>query len=177
MKYRYVHLFIVTIVMFGIFSCSSIPQGAVAVNNFDKTQYLGTWYEIARLDFKYERNLNNTTAQYSLMENGMIQVVNRGYNVVTKEWKEAIGRAKFVKADTVAMLKVSFFRPFYAGYNVLAIDDDYQYALVAGASLEYLWILSRTPSIPEEIKQEYLKIAQKIGYKIEDLIWVEHDNK
>ncbi|MFW5851445.1 MAG: lipocalin family protein [Bacteroidota bacterium] len=178
MKNKYGIFGIIMTVFGSLFSCSSIPKGAVAVQNFKKEQYLGLWYEIARLDFKYERNLNNTTAYYSpIEENDMIQVVNRGYNVVTKEWKEAVGKAKFVKADTVAMLKVSFFGPFYSGYNVLAIDDDYQYALVTGKSLDYLWILSRTPSLPDSVKQEYLSIAQKIGFKTKDLIWVEHDKK
>ena len=73
------------------------------------------------------------------------------------------------------MLKVSFFGPFYAGYNVLAIDKDYKYALVTGESLDYLWILSREKSIPAEIKEDYLQKAKDIGYKTEDLIWVEHN--
>jgi|SRR5690554_2531204 len=177
MKNKIGFFVIVMSVFFGFFSCSSIPKGAVAVQNFQKEQYLGLWYEIARLDFKYERNLNNTTARYSLNENNTIKVVNRGYNVVTQEWKEAVGKAKFLKSDSVAMLQVSFFGPFYSGYNVLAIDKDYQYALVAGKNLDYMWILSRTTMVPDSVKQEYLSIAQKIGFKTEELIWVEHDKK
>ena len=162
---------------FSFFSCSTIPDGAIAVQDFDQTKYLGKWYEIARLDFKYERDLNNTTAEYSLKENGMIKVDNNGYNSKKEEWTQAIGKAKFVDDPEVAMLKVSFFGPFYSGYNVIAIDEDYQYALVAGASLDYLWILSRTTTIPENVKKEYLDKAQKIGYKTEDLLWVEHNNQ
>ncbi|MFO7869548.1 MAG: lipocalin family protein [Bacteroidales bacterium] len=177
MKIHFAHSIMVTVIIWGMSSCSSIPQGAVAVQDFDKSQYLGTWYEIARLDFKYERNLNNTTATYTLNENGTINVINRGFNVVTQEWKEATGTAKFVKADTIGMLKVSFFKPFYSGYNVIAIDKDYTYALVAGKNLDYLWILSRTTSIPNEIRKNYLAIAQKIGYKTENLIWVKHSEK
>lgn len=156
-------------------ACQTIPPGAVAVKSFDKEKYLGAWYEIARFDFKFEKNMDNTTANYSVNADGSIKVINRGYNYVTKEWKEAVGKAKFVSEPTIAMLKVSFFGPFYAGYNVIALDEDYRYALVAGSKLKYLWILSREKTIPESIKNEYLKMAREIGFKTEDLIWVEHD--
>jgi len=161
--------------MTGLFSCSTIPKGAVAVKSFDKEKYLGKWYEIARLDFKFERGLNNTTAEYSLNSNGTIRVENRGYNIKKEKWEQAIGKAKFVRADDIAMLKVSFFGPFYAGYNVIAIDPDYKYALVAGKNLKYLWILSRDNFIPEDIKTKYLGIAKEIGYNTSNLLWVEHN--
>lgn len=155
-------------------ACTTIPKGAVAVKPFNKERYLGKWYEIARLDFKYERDLVNTTAEYSLNENGTIKVDNQGYNTKKGKWSRAIGKAKFVGKDDIAMLKVSFFGPFYSGYNVIALDD-YKYALVAGVSLKYLWILSREKIIPNEIKENYLKIAKGIGYKTEDLVWVKQE--
>lgn len=158
-------------------SCATMPNGAVAVKPFDKEKYLGKWYEIARKDFKYERNLSNTTAEYSLNDNGTIKVDNRGYNTKKGEWTQAIGKAKFIGEDNIAKLKVSFFGPFYSGYNVIAIDDEYKYALVAGKSLKYLWILSREINIPVEIKDKYLKIAEEIGYNTADLIWVKHDKQ
>jgi len=163
--------------LFAANSCSTIPKGATAVKPFDKQKYLGKWYEIARLDFRFERNMNNTTANYSANSDGSIKVDNRGYNFEKKEWKQAIGKAKFVGNEDIAMLKVSFFGPFYSGYNVIAIDDDYKYALIAGKNLSYLWILSRETTIPDDIKQNYLKIAQDLGYKTVNLIWVEHDKK
>ncbi len=163
--------------MTGLFSCATIPNGAVAVKPFDKERYLGKWYEIARKDFKYERHLSNTTAEYSLNDNGTIKVYNQGYNTEKGEWVHAIGKAKFIGEENIAMLKVSFFGPFYSGYNVIAIDDEYKYALIAGKSLKYLWILSREINIPVEIKDKYLKIAEEIGYNTSDLIWVKHDKK
>lgn len=169
------HSLIILSLMFGLFSCATIPKGAEAVKNFEQEKYLGIWYEIARMDFKFERNLNNTTAEYSLNENGTIRVDNKGYNTVKKEWSQAIGKAKFVGSNDVAMLKVSFFGPFYAGYNVIAIDPEYQYALVAGKDLSYLWILSRETSIPDEIKSNYLTIAKELGYNTSELLWVEHN--
>lgn len=163
------------VLMFSLFGCASIPKNAEAVKNFDADKYLGKWYEIARFDFRFEKNLNNTTAEYSLNENGTIKVVNKGYNYVKEEWSSAEGKAKFVKNPEIAKLKVSFFGPFYSGYNVIALDENYQYALVAGASLKYLWILSRTPTIPDDVKEMYIQKAKEIGYKTEDMIWVEHD--
>ncbi|WKL47921.1 lipocalin family protein [Flavobacterium pectinovorum] len=161
-----------------VYSCKSkIPTKAVAVTNFDKAKYLGKWYEIARLDYKWEKDLNNVTAEYSLNEDGTIKVDNKGYNVKKDKWEESIGKAKFVKKDNVGMLKVSFFGPFYSGYNVVAIDPDYKYALVAGESLKYMWILSRETSIPENIKLDYLRKAQEIGYDTSELVWVKQGQR
>lgn len=168
-------LFMLLAAMLIFSSCHTIPEGANAVIPFNKQKYLGKWYEIARLDYKQEKNLNNTTAEYSMNNDGTIKVFNRGYNVVTDKWEEAIGKAKFVKNEDIGMLKVSFFGPFYSGYNVIAIDPDYKYALVAGESLEYLWILSREQTIPGDVKENYLTKAQKIGYNTSDLLWVEHN--
>ncbi len=156
-------------------SCASIPKNAKAIKNFDVNKYLGTWYEIARFDFRFEKDLNNVSAQYSLNEKGNVIVLNSGYNSIKKEWKKADGLAKFRGEKDIAKLKVSFFGPFYSGYNVVALDENYRYALIAGKNLDYLWILSRTKEIPEEIKNSYLQIAQEIGYDISKLIWVKHD--
>lgn len=159
--------------LLSIIGCSSIPKGVTAIRGFDKEKYLGQWYEVARMDFRFERDLINVTATYTLNDDGSIKVLNRGYHVKDKVWKQASGRAKFARTPDVAMLKVSFFGPFYAGYNIIAIDPAYQYALVAGNSREYLWILSRETSIPDEIKQQYLNIANDLGFKTSELIWTE----
>ena len=158
-----------------LFSCASIPTKAKPVGNFDINKYLGTWYEIARFDFRFEKNLDNVSAQYSLNENGEVIVLNSGYNFKEGVWKKADGLAKFRKEKDIAALKVSFFGPFYSGYNVVALDDNYQYALVAGKNLNYLWILSREKNIPEDVKSEFLEIANEIGFDTSKLIWVKHD--
>ena len=158
-------------------SFKNIPKGAIAVKPFYTEKYLGTWYEIARLDYRFEKNLNNVTATYSLKKNGPIKVDNKGYNFKKNKWEQAVGKAKPVADPTEAKLKVSFFGPFYSGYNVIAIDKDYKYALVAGENLKYLWILSRETTIPENIKADYLKLAQSVGYDTSKLIWVSHDKK
>lgn len=155
-------------------SCVTIPKGAKAVQPFDKNKYLGQWYEIARFDFRFEKNLDNVTANYSLNNNGSIRVDNKGHDYINDKWKESIGKAKFVGEPDVARLKVSFFGPFYAGYNVIAIDKNYQYALVAGNNLNYLWILSRKTTIPESIKTSYLHKAKALGYDTDKLVWTKH---
>ena len=175
-KHLILHASLLIIIMMTFISCSSIVKGGIAVTPFDKEKYLGKWYEIARMDFKFERNLNNTTANYSVNTDGSIKVENRGFNYQTKVWKEAIGKAKFAGDPNVAMLKVSFFGPFYAGYNVIALDKDYKYALIAGQNLKYLWLLSREMTIPEDIKLSYLKIAENLGYNISKLVWVAQDS-
>jgi apolipoprotein D and lipocalin family protein len=174
-KHLILHASLLIIIMITFISCSSIVKGGIAVTPFDKEKYLGKWYEIARMDFKFERNLNNTTANYSVNTDGSIKVENRGFNYQTKVWKEAIGKAKFAGDPNVAMLKVSFFGPFYAGYNVIALDKDYKYALIAGQNLKYLWLLSREMTIPEDIKLSYLKIAENLGYNTSKLVWVAQD--
>ncbi|MCC8133458.1 MAG: lipocalin family protein [Tannerellaceae bacterium] len=156
-------------------SCKTIPKGVNAVKPFDKEKYLGKWYELARLDFHFEKNIINATAEYSLNKDGSIKVVNRGYNIKKQEMKESVGKAKFVDSPEEGKLKVSFFGPFYAGYNVVAIDPDYQYALVIGKNHNYLWILSRETTMPENIKQDYLQKARELGYDTSKLLWTQHD--
>lgn len=160
---------------FMFYSCSTIPKGVQAVSPFELERYLGKWYEIARFDFRFEKGLNNVTAEYSLRSDGKVKVLNRGYDYEKKTWKEAIGKAKFAGEENIAMLKVSFFGPFYTGYNVIALDADYQYALVAGKNFDYLWILSREKTIPENIKSEYLELAKSLGFNISELLWIDHN--
>ena len=156
-------------------SCVGIPDGVTAVQNFNKDKYLGKWYEIARFDFRFERNLDNNTAQYSVNPDGSIKVLNQGYNYVKKEWDSAEGKAKFVGSESEAKLKVSFFGPFYGGYNVVDIDENYQNALIYGNSTEYMWILSRNKTIDEATKKRFIEKAKKDGFDVSKLIWVNHN--
>lgn len=164
---------IVTLV--SVASCAKNDKPFVAVQNFDAERYMGKWYEIARFDFRFERNLINTTAEYSLNEKGTVRVENRGYDTIKNEWNLAIGKAKLVGKQGDAMLKVSFFGPFYSAYNVIALDPDYKTALVAGSNLKYMWILSRTSTIDETTKQNYLKVAENYGFETSKLIWVKQN--
>ena len=151
----------------------SIPASAEAVKDFDAERYMGKWYEIARFDFKFEKDLSFVTADYSENPNGSIKVTNNGYNTKKKRWQSAEGKAIFAKTPDVGMLKVSFFGPFYSGYNIVAIDKDYKYALILGENLNYLWLLSREKTMPKAVIENYLEIAANAGYDLSRLIWTE----
>jgi apolipoprotein D and lipocalin family protein len=161
-------------VAFLVVACSSPtpPPGTTVVNNFDAKRYLGKWYEIARLDHSFERGLEQVTATYSTMDDGGLRVINRGFNPDRQVWQQSIGKAYFTGSPSTASLKVSFFGPFYGGYNVIALDKDYQHALVCGPDKDYLWILSRTPTISPEVKQQMLDTATRQGFPVEKLLWV-----
>lgn len=152
----------------------TIPYGVKAVKPFDIKKYLGKWYEMARLDYHFEKSLDNVSAEYSLNKDGSVRVVNSGYNYKKSQKEESVGIAKFVGTTDEAKLKVSFWGPFYSGYNVIAIDKNYKYALVAGKSRKYLWVLSRETSIPEEVKKDYIEKAKSLGFKVNKLIWSDH---
>jgi apolipoprotein D and lipocalin family protein len=156
--------------------CVSIPRGVEPVHEFDITRYLGTWYEIARLDHRFERGLSNIHAVYTLRNDTGIDVVNKGYNDQTKKWEEARGHAYFVEDPTVGRLKVSFFGPFYGGYNIIALDkQNYSYAVVCGPDRSYFWILARTPELPEETLADLLRFSERLGFDTQNLIFPIHD--
>ena len=159
---------------FLVVACSTPtpPAGVTVVDDFNAQRYLGRWYEIARFDHSFERGLEKVTATYSTMEDGGIQVINRGYNSQRGMWQQSIGKAYFTGDPRRAALKVSFFGPFYGGYNIIALDKDYQHALVCGPDRDYLWILSRTPTLPEAVKKQMLDIAVRQGFAVEKLLWI-----
>jgi apolipoprotein D and lipocalin family protein len=164
------------IIMLLLGGCVRLPEGVVPVANFDVNRYLGTWYEIARLDHSFERGLSQVTAEYNLGEGGAIRVINRGYNQAGNKWKEARGKAYFVESPRTGRLKVSFFGPFYGGYNIVELDHEhYSYALVCGPSRSYLWILSRTSQLNEATLQALVAKAKSLGFDTDSLIYVEHE--
>ena len=152
-----------------IWGCTSVPEGVKPVQGFEADRYLGTWYEIARFDHSFERGLSQITANYSMRDDGGIRVLNRGYN------DEAEGKAYFVEDKQTGHLKVSFFGPFYASYVVAELDkENYHYSLVTGPDKTYLWILSRTPELPQTVLDGLIKKAKSLGFDTSKLIWVEH---
>ena len=160
-----------------MYGCASTktPPGITPVTPFDAARYSGKWYEIARLDHRFEKGLSRVTAEYTPNPDGSIKVVNRGYSEAKQKWKESVGRAIFVKNPNTAHLKVSFFGPFYGGYIVYDLDPQYRYALVSGPKLSYLWILSRTPTIDDSLKQELIQKAKNAGFDTSKLVMVKQD--
>lgn len=157
-----------------IYGCAGIPDNVEPVKGFDLNRYLGKWYEIARLDHSFERGLTKVTAEYTLNDDGSIKVVNKGFDPGSKKWKAAVGKGYFIAGQNIGRLKVSFFGPFYGGYNIIEIDKkDYSYALVCGSNRGYLWILAREPEIEGPIKDRLVKKAKDLGFDTGKLIFVE----
>jgi len=160
-------------VVYTLWPKKKIPAGAI-VDPFDKERYLGKWNEVARLPNLIEKDLRDLTEEYSLNEDGTIKVVTRAFNPVKNKAVEATGTIKFKGAQTRGQLEVAYFLPIYLDYNILDIDDDYQYALVSGSSMSYLWLLSRESSMPEEMKQRFLRKATGLGFDISKLEWMDY---
>lgn len=155
--------------------CVSPPEGVQPVQGFEPKRYLGTWYEIARLDHSFEEGLSDVTAEYSMRDDGGLKVINRGYSKEEKEWSEAQGKAYFVEDETTGHLKVSFFGPFYGAYVIFELDkDNYDYAFVSGPDTSYLWLLARTPEVSDELIQSFVSRADNLGFDTNELIFVEH---
>ncbi len=153
--------------------CVGLPRGVEPVAGFELERYLGTWYEIARLDHSFERGLERVTADYSLRDDGGVRVINRGYSTEKSSWQQAEGKAYFVGAESEGYLKVSFFGPFYGAYIVFELDrQNYGYAFVCGPDTSYLWLLSRTPAVDEELVARFEKKAEERGFDTTKLIYV-----
>ncbi|HPC46909.1 MAG TPA: lipocalin family protein [Deltaproteobacteria bacterium] len=156
--------------------CAGIPGGMTPVDGFELNRYLGTWYEIARLDHPFERGLSRVTATYSMMGDGVVKVVNRGYSRRSGSWRQVEGTARPAARPDVGHLKVTFLWPFSASYVVWWLDrEHYRYALVCGPTKSYLWILAREPVVPQEILDELVSRAELSGFDTRSLIFVAHD--
>lgn len=158
-------------------ACTGTPEGVEPVTGFELDRYLGKWYEIARLDHSFEEGLTAVTAEYSLHEDGHVQVINRGFNAAENQWEEAEGKAKFVQSSDIGKLKVSFFGPFYGSYIVFGLDkQNYQYAYVSGPNHGYLWLLARTSQVSDEVIADFINEASQRGFETDELIFVDHDS-
>lgn len=161
--------------LLGLNACSTaLPEGASAVTPFDINRYQGKWYEIARPDHSFERGFSDVTANYRLLPDGSEEVINRGYDGNRNEWRQVTGHALFIGEANRASLKVSFFGPFYAGYHVIALDQQhYRWAMVIGPSRDYLWILTRDKQLAADVREPLVERARALGIDIEKMIWVD----
>ena len=164
-------LFITTV--FLLSACTSAPEGITPVKNFDLEKYQGKWYEIARLDHSFEQGMEQVTATYSINDDGTVKVLNKGFISEEQLWDQAEGIAKFVENTDTGHFKVSFFGPFYGAYIIFELDQpDYQYAFITSYSKDYLWFLSRTPTVSKELKQHFLSQVKALGFATDEIIWV-----
>lgn len=149
--------------------CASAPRttGIPAVGGFEAERYMGTWHEVARLPHSFERGLTNATAVYTLRADGRVDVVNSG----TKDGRTQSARAiaRFKGSPATGELRVSFFRPFYGDYRVIHLEPDYSAAIVTSGTLDYFWILSRSPRLPPDRLAAYLKLAKGWGFPTEKI--------
>ena len=164
------------LITFVLTSCTGIPEGLVAIDGFEVNRYLGTWYEVARLDHRFERGLEKISANYSLRADGGVNVLNKGWDTQANEYRQALGKAYFVEKTNKGMLEVSFFGPFYGAYNIIDLDKkDYNYAMITGPDRSYFWILSRTKQLPETTMQALLEKAKAFGFDTNQLIFVKQN--
>ena len=165
-------ILILTTLIMAITACKAqhgdIDRTTVEHLNIDR--YMGQWFEIARFDHSFERNLEKCRANYTKLPDGKIVVENSGVNAHTGNFKLSVGKAK--AGNKPGTLRVSFFWFFYSDYNILALGDNYDWSLVGSKSDKYLWILSRTPTLPKSTIEKILSIAQQRGYDTSKLIWV-----
>ena len=164
--------FLILTMLLTLTACTGVPEGITPVDGFELNRYLGTWYEIARLDHRFERGLTDITAEYSLRDDGSVRVINSGYDIEQGERHAAEGKAHFVGAKDVGSLEVSFWGPFYGAYNIIALDKTaYRYVMITGNSRDYLWILSRTPTLDRATLDDLLVQANALGFATQDLIF------
>jgi apolipoprotein D and lipocalin family protein len=153
---------------------TGIPEGTAAVQGFDVNRFLGTWYEVARLDHGFEKGLTHVTAEYSLRDDGGLKVINKGFDLKKGLWSESEAKAYFLETPDVGRLKVSFFGPFYGSYNIIDLDQkNYSWALVTGPSRNYLWMLSRSKTPDNAVMVHMVEKAKSLGFKLEKLIYVD----
>jgi apolipoprotein D and lipocalin family protein len=169
---RYLFLLITISMLAG---CSK-PDDLDTVAMVDINRYMGKWYEIARLPNSFEEGLICITAEYSISPEGDITVVNRGYDPDGKgSWNEVTGKAWIPDTLAPGKLKVQFFWPFAGDYYIMHLDTGYQHALIGDPSRKFLWVLSRTASLPEETIRELLDIANSRGFETQEVIKVDHE--
>ena len=147
--------------------CAASTDSIASVRNFDSKRYLGTWYEIARLPHRFERDLDFVSAHYSEQGDGTIRVVNRGQR--DGKEREAVGKAHFKGASDVGELRVSFFGPFYGDYRIVELAPDYSSAIVTSSTKNYLWMLSRTPQLSQKTLEKYLAQIREWGFDVSAL--------
>lgn len=157
-------------------SCTGRPEGVAPIQNFELNSYLGTWYEIGRLDHSFERALEQVRAEYNLLPSGQIQVLNQGYNPQKEKWQKALGKARSHGDPREGHLEVSFFGPFYSSYIIFEMGDlGSPYAMISGANKNYLWLLSRTPQVSEATWQRFMSQAQIKGFDTAEIIRVKQN--
>lgn len=167
------NIIILVCIMLGLGSCRA-DNGNQKIDNstietLDVARFMGKWYEIARYDHRFEKDMTNVSATYTLLDNGRIEVLNAGYK--NGEYKEIKGKAKQPNPDDPGKLKVSFFLWFYSDYYILDIAPDYSHVIIGSSTDKYLWIMSREPVLPDNVLSELIEKIRQRGYDTDRLVF------
>lgn len=170
------HLLVFIMLITSIFSKDK--QENYSIKEFKLEKYLGTWYEILRKDNIFEKDLDFVTITYSLLPDGKIDVLNKGFNIIKNKDNELKGKIRQKYQGVENILETNFLGPFYSDYIILDYDkENYTYALLMGSGENDLWILSKQPKMNDELINKLLKVAENNGVKIENLIYVRQNKK
>ena len=164
----------ILIAMLSLFSCKK-SESLVTVSEVELNRYEGTWYEIARFPNRFEKGLDCVTANYTLLENGNIRVINKGRKVKDQKWKQSEGKAWVPDSLFPGQLKVSFFWPFAGEYYIMELDENYRYSLVGSPSREYLWILCRNKNLDEATYEKLKEKAASLKFDVDRLEKINQD--
>lgn len=146
-------------------------QDLLTVDKVDLKRYAGKWYEIARIPHRYEKGCDCSTAEYTYQPDGYVEVVNKCLKEGREKKVTAIAFPE--KGSNNSKLNIQYFWPLLSKYWIIALDDDYQFAMVGHPNRDSLWILSRYPEMDEKVYVEYLQIARQQGFDISRLVLTE----
>ena len=176
-------LLLLTILLVGynIITATAQPDKEIdnrAIDSLDLKKYVGLWYEIARFDHPFERGLVGVTTQYTIKPDGNIEVIGCGYqDSLRGEKKEIVGKVHIPDTTQPGILRVTFFLIFNTDYHILEVEKDYSAALIGSSQCDYLWIVSRTPTLPPKKLKDLEQRAKRRGYDTTALIFVPHDQQ
>lgn len=156
-------------------SCSGQITDPSTVEKVDLGKYAGKWYDIAHLPARFLKNCECITAEYEIGNKNTVKVINNCRKTDSGKNSSITGKVFIVKNSHNAKLKVQFFWPFKGDYWIFELDEDYQYAAVGSPSGKYLWILSRTPSLSEDIYLDLLEKLKNRGFEVDRLEMVNHE--
>jgi apolipoprotein D and lipocalin family protein len=164
----------ITLIVLMMISCQSTKNSILPIEGFELNRYLGTWHEIVRLPHRFEKNLIDVTAEYQILDENRIKVINRGYNTKKEKWSQSTGVAKFKGDENIGELRVSFFRPFYGAYKIIELDkENYSWVMITSSNYNYFWILAREPQMSQQVLEELIEKAKEYGFDISKFIYLQ----
>ncbi len=172
MTKNYLFFYLFPFVLLAIWSCASSYPVLDVVKFVDLNRYLGKWYEIARLPNSFQKNCFCSTAEYTIIDEETIRVINKcKKDSINGEIDEVKGKAFVVSGSNNAKLKVQFFWPFKGDYWIIELDEEnYSYAVVGHPNRKYLWILAREPVMDASLYASLIEKIKAKGFNTDNII-------